>query len=219
MATIYSALADKIGPPTPQAGSSKARALSYEPALAQTGYTPVLSLSPYLVQWPRDLSESIVGTDTEGEESGDRGLKLGRLIQGQKYKMGWYKVPCTFFDYAPAALNTVLVDRGVKELEERKISTATLIRFERDVRTLSLVGSFADMTGASAAKVINETLKDESLSQRTSDTLTGLADLEVFRGHAAFHSLSLASTLDTNLKLLRRQGVLSTIPLQPHLKR
>ena len=72
------------------------------------------------------------------------------------------------------------------------------------------------MTGASAAKVIKNTLEDETLSQRTRDALTGLADLEVSQGFAAFHSLSLASTLGTNLKLLRRQGVLTTLKLHNH---
>ena len=121
------------------------------------------------------------------------------------------------FDYAPASIDTDLADWDVKEPEERKVSTATLVRFEKDARTLSLIGSFADMTGASAVRVIKETLEDDTLSQRTRDALRGLADLEVSRGFAAFHSLSLASTLDANLKLLRRQGVLNNINLQPHL--
>ena len=124
VATIYAAMEDEIGPPTSQSGSSKARALSHALALPQMADAPVLPLSPFLVQRPRDLSESLAGIDTEGEESSDRGLKLGRLIQGHKFKMGWYKIPRSSFDYAPASIDTVLMDRGVKEPEEWKFSTA-----------------------------------------------------------------------------------------------
>ena len=52
------------------------------------------------------------------------------------------------------------------------------MRFEKDARTMSLIGSFLDMIGASAVKLIKE---DKTLSQRTRDSLTGLADLEVSR--------------------------------------
>ena len=68
---------------------------------------------------------------------------------------------------------------------------------------MSLVGSFMDMSGAGASRIIKETLEDESLPQRDRDALQGLADLEISRGHAAFHILSLASTLNANLKLLQ----------------
>ena len=75
--------------------------------------------------------------DPEGEESSERVLKLGRLLPGQKYKMGWYKVPCMAYDYAPATVDTILMDRGIKEPDDRKITTATLLRFERDARTMA----------------------------------------------------------------------------------
>ena len=80
-----------------------------------------------------------------------------------------------------------------------------------------MVGSFIDMMGAAAGRIIAEAMEDESLSQRVKDTLQGLADLEQSRGPAAFHILSLASTFDANLKLLRQQGALSVMDLQPHL--
>ena len=75
------------------------------------------------------------------------------------------------FDYALAALAPIPVDGGVKEPDERKINTATLVRFERDARTMSLIGSFIDMTGASASRIIAEALEDESLSQWARDAL------------------------------------------------
>ena len=97
------------------------------------------------------------------------------------------------YDYAPATLDPILTDRGVKEPEERKIATATLVRFERDARTLALISSFADMAGVSAAKVIKEALEEKDLSQRVKDALSSLADMEVSRGHATYHSLALSS--------------------------
>ena len=127
--------------------------------------------------------------------------------------MGWYKVPRMSFDYTPATVDTILTDRGVKEPEERKVATA----FERDARTMSLISSFSDMAGAVSDRIIKEALQDD-FPQRFKDILTSLADMEVSRGHTSYHSLALASTLDANLKLLRRQGVLDSMSLQPHLK-
>ena len=76
-------------------------------------------------------------------------------------------MPWSSFDYAPASLDTVLVDQGVKDPEERKVTTATLVRFEKDARTMSLIGSFSDMMGAFSARLIKETLEDETLSKRS----------------------------------------------------
>ena len=45
--------------------------------------SPVPPLSPYLIERPKDLSESLAGADPEGDESRDRRLKLGKLIPGQ----------------------------------------------------------------------------------------------------------------------------------------
>ena len=95
------------------------------------------------------------------------------------------------FDYTPASLDSILVDRGVKEPDERKVSMSTLVRFERDSRTMSLVASFMDMMGAAAGRIISEAMEEESLSQRAKDALQGVADLEKSRGHAAFHFFSL----------------------------
>ena len=52
------------------------------------------------------------------------------------------------------------------------------------------MGSFVDMSGAAASRIIKEALEDESLPQQARDALQGLADLEISRGHAAFHILS-----------------------------
>ena len=186
VATIRSALVDELGPQEDQAGSSKARALSHVPAPPHSAHVPALPVSPYLAQRTKDLSNSLAGTDTESEDAGgDRGLKVGKLIQGVKVKMGWYKILRSSFDYAPASIDQVLVDRGVKEPEERKIPTSTLARFEKDARTMSLIGSFWDMLGASSMTLIKETLEDESLPKRARGALTGLKDLESSRGFAA----------------------------------
>ena len=78
-----------------------------------------------------------------------------------------------------------------------------LTRFEHDARTMSLVSSFMDMTGVAADRIIGEALKNQDLPQEAKDALQGVADLEQSRGHAVLHLLTLASTLDANLKLLR----------------
>ena len=99
VATICAALEDELGLLAAQAGSSKARALSHAPVLPQSEHVPALPVSPYLAQRPKDLSDSLADTDTESEDTGgDRGLKIGKLIQGYKVKMGWYKVPRSSFD-------------------------------------------------------------------------------------------------------------------------
>ena len=55
--------------------------------------------------------------------------------------------------------------------------TSYALRIERDVRTMSLVASFLDMSG-SAGKIIEEASRNESLPQEAKDVLQGLADLE-----------------------------------------
>ena len=70
-----------------------------------------------------------------------------------------------------------------------------------------------DMTGAMAGRIISEVMEEEFLSQRAKDALRVVADLEQSRGHAAFHLLSLAASFDANLKLLRRQAVISNMEL------
>ena len=61
----------------------------------------MLPVSPYLTKRLRELSEALAGMDAEGDESSEWVLKLGRLIQGRKYKIGWYKVPHISYDYMP----------------------------------------------------------------------------------------------------------------------
>ena len=81
---------------------------------------------------------------------------------------------------------------------------------------MSLEASFLDMTGSSAGMIFEEAAGIEGLPQDTKDALQGLVNLERSRGHVVLHLLSLASTLDPNVKLLRRQ-ILSISELQPHL--
>ena len=109
------------------------------------------------------------------------------------------------------------MDRGIREGDEQKVSTSQLVRFERDARTMSLVSSFMDMTGATANRIIEEALWNKDLPQEAKDALQGVADLEQSRGHAVLHLMRLVSTLGANMKLLRRKGVLTAMKLQSHL--
>ena len=74
------------------------------------------------------------------------------------------------------------------------------------------------MAGASSKTVIKEALESPDLSQRLRDTFQGLLDMEISRGHATLHAMQIASTIDCNLKLLRRKAVLETTALSPQLK-
>ena len=69
-----------------------------------------------------------------------------------------------------------------------------------------LIGSFIDMMGASASRIIAEALEDESCKAWPTWSIPG-----------AIHVQALASTFDANLKLLRRHGVLNALDLQSHL--
>ena len=132
-------------------------------------------LSPDLTQRP---------SDAEVEETRERALKAGKLLPNPKVKMGWYKVPRSSFDYAPASLDPVLVELGVKERESLKFPLAHALHFERDARTMSLIASFLDMSGASACKVLEEASQNQELPKEAKDALQWLADLEQSRGHA-----------------------------------
>ena len=66
------------------------------------------------------------------------------MVQGQSY------------DYGPAAVDSLLNERGFKEQEEQKVATAMLIQLEHEARTLALISSFGDMAGASSTRVIKE---------------------------------------------------------------
>ena len=82
---------------------------------------------------------------------------------------------------------------------------------------MSLVASFLDMSGAVAIKVLEEASQNQELPRETKDMLQCCADLEWSKGHAVLHLLSLSSTLDANMKLLRRHEILSALELQPCL--
>ena len=86
-----------------------------------------MPVSPFLTKRHRELSETLKGMDTDGEESSNKALNPGRLLPAMKAKMGWYKVPRMSYDYGPATIDTILADRGVKEPEEHKITTAVAI--------------------------------------------------------------------------------------------
>ena len=68
LATLFTTLADVVGSPATLMGSGKARALSCVPTVpSNQADSPLVPLSPYLVQRPKDLSETLAETDPEGE--------------------------------------------------------------------------------------------------------------------------------------------------------
>ena len=158
VATMWSALGDIIGSLLKQTGQSKAQALSCASSSTESAETLPLPLSPFLQQRPKDLSDILAGVDGEGKP-----LKMGRFLPPQKTKMGWYKVPCSVFDYAPTTLDPSLMELGSKEPEAGSLPTAQVIKFERDARTVSLIGSFLDMAVASSRKIITETMAREDM--------------------------------------------------------
>ena len=111
--------------------------------------------------------------------------------------MGWYKVQRQSFDYAPASLDSILFERGVKEPDSVKVDSATLIRMEREARTLELISSFGDMAGASARAIIKEAMESQNLEKRTRDTFQALLDMEESRGHATLHAMQVAPWVNT----------------------
>ena len=67
------------------------------------------------------------------------------------------------------------------------------------------------MTGAAMGRIIEEVLHKKDLLQEARDALHGVADLEQSRGHAVLHLMTLALTLNANMKLLRWRGVLASM--------
>ena len=126
-------------------------------------------------------------------------------------------MPHSSFDYAPASLDPILVELGVKERESLKFPLAHAVCFERDARTMSLIAFFLDMSGASACNVLEEANQNQELPKKTKDALQCLSDLERSRGHAVLHMLFLLATMDTNMKLFHRSKILSASEIQPHL--
>ena len=110
IATIWTTLGDIIGSPLKPTTTGKARMLSCTAsALSDQTDSPQVLLSPYLVQRPSDLSDTLAGTDPDVEDGNDEGVKVGKLIPKQKMKMGWYKVPRSIFYYAPSVVDPVLI--------------------------------------------------------------------------------------------------------------
>ena len=140
---------DRLGPPIKAKVSRKAVGLSYNPSSDSEETTEQLPVSPFFTKRLTELSECLAGADEEGEENREKAYGLGKLLPTLKARMGWYKVPRQSFDYAPASLDSILFERGVKEPDSVKVDSATLIRMEREARTLELISSFGDMAGAS----------------------------------------------------------------------
>ena len=186
--------------------------LSYVPASAQDDSPPQLPVSRYL----KERTTELLGLLTQGEggpEAAPTGLKVGQLLQGTKFKVGWYRVPRSEYDSIPAALDPQLKDREVKEPEEENISLSTLCRIEKDARTFSLVNSFADIMGEAARKLLQESLDNPTMSKEAREGFQAALDLEKTRSKAMFHSLSISTALGSNIKLIRRHRLLKASSL------
>ena len=189
---MVTVLKGELGPQQAKATVFKAKAISHLPDPSQEEDAPIPPLSTYLVERPQELSEVLAKGEGEGEDA--TGLQVGRLLTGTKFRMGWYCVPRATFDFAPAALDPFLTDRAIKEPDEAKIQTSTLLKLEKDACTLSLIASFSDVMGASAKKLAGEALREPELPQSTKDRLQTL-DLEQSRGKAVSHALLLMNTV------------------------
>ena len=136
IATINTVLAGRIGPPAKTKVPKKAVGLSYNPTSDSDEATEQLPVSPFFTRRPIELSECLTGADEEGEVNREKAYGLGKLLPSLKARMGWYKVLRQSFDYAPASLDSILFERGVKEPDSIQIEAATLIKMERESRTL-----------------------------------------------------------------------------------
>ena len=67
-------------------------------------------------------------------------------------------------------------------------------------------------------RIIEEALRNKDLPQEAKDALQDVADLERSKGHAVLHLMTLASTLDAKMKLLKTKGNpgLHGVTIPPH---
>ena len=78
-----------VGSPLKPTTSGKARALLCTASASSDQIdSPQVPLSPYLVQRPSDLSDTLAGTDPNVEDGSDRDLKVDKFIPNQTMKMG-----------------------------------------------------------------------------------------------------------------------------------
>ena len=210
--TCSTVLQEELGPPRPTPPATAVSCLSYVPASSQDDLPPQLPVSRYLAERTTELSQLLMNGEG-GPEAAPTGLKVGQLLQGTKFKVGWYRVPRSEYDSVPATLDPQLKDREVKEPEEDKMALSTICQLEKDTRTLSLVNSFSDILGAVARKLLQESLDNPTMSKEAREGFQAALDLEKSRGKATFHSLSIATALDANLKLIRRHRLLKSSSL------
>ena len=205
-------LEEELGSARPTPPAQSVTCLSHMPSSSQDDMPPQLPVSQYLKERTAELS-ALLTQGEGGPETAATGLKVGQLLQGTKFKVGWYRVPRAEYESIPAALDPQLKDREVKEPNEVKISLSTLCRIEKDARTLSLINSFSDIFGAAARKLLQESLDNPNMSREAREGFQAALDLEKSRGKAMFHCLSISTALDANIKLLRRQHLLKASSL------
>ena len=78
---------------------------------------------------------------------------------------------------------------------------------------LTLISSFLDCSGFLANSLLEEASKDPLASKSTRQLVVALSDLEKSQGRVAGPRLCGDITLDANLKLIRRNSVLSSTSL------
>ena len=170
--------------------------------------------SPYVGQKFAELSAELAGTaeGTEGGPSGE-GLARNKLLAKPKSKLDLYRVARPMYSFAPAVVDQALRDREVREPASISVASSTLHRLEQDARILTLVGSFLDCSGRTATDLLEEASRDPATPASTKQLVDTLLDLERSRGRAVGHVLSGSVTMDANLKLLRRDAILSAASL------
>ena len=114
-------------------------------------------------------------------------------------------------------MNPSLIDVGHKEWECLSVLLSHLHRFKCDARTMSLVLSFLDMSDASTGRILQEVMKNPALLEEARKTFQCPIDMECSQGQAVHHLFLLTTVLDTNVKMVRRADLLTSMELQPHL--
>ena len=84
------------------------------------------------------------------------------------------------------------------------------------MRATTLISSFLDTSGYTAAQIIQEA-RQLDLPEQAQVALDTLSNFEKSRGQAVEHLLAQLSLIDANLKLLRRNNALKALELPPSL--
>ena len=216
--TMWHVLKPVVGSPVKTTTDNRPKSLSARPIEEQEERPSLVPFSPFFKNKVAELSSVLAGdAASEGADSEDRAYNIGRMLQNPKMRLGWYRVPRQHFDFAPATLDPLFTDMGIRERDHVKIPTKHVARGEKDARTTSLIASFLDTSGSTASKLIQDTLSKPLTVEGLEKTLRTVGDLEKFRGRAVEHLLGIASVTDANFKLVRRAELIPQLELSPQL--